>query len=198
MTTATALTIERFAELTDAYGGDIERWPEALRAPAQATLAGPEQDAADELLREASALDGALDIAFGAPQQPSEALLARVLADAAAAQAAFPPVQRPLDPRPLAPPRAARRRDRKGGARSGVERVRSVPLRSSSQETRRVASIFAVAAVAGLSMGLFVEPPVQATRAGGAKMAASNAPDDPMAALMLVEFDSGFEDFLDG
>lgn len=52
------LTLTRFAELADAYGGVISRWPEQHRDVAMAMAA---QAAAREILENASVLDGALD-----------------------------------------------------------------------------------------------------------------------------------------
>ncbi|TPG46521.1 hypothetical protein [Sphingomonas glacialis] len=52
------LTLARFQELADAYGGVVARWPEQHRDAAMALAAHP---AAREILDAASALDGALD-----------------------------------------------------------------------------------------------------------------------------------------
>lgn len=55
------MTLDRFSNLTDAYGADLRRWPEAERAGAKALLA---RDARAQLLRdEAVLLDGLLDAA---------------------------------------------------------------------------------------------------------------------------------------
>lgn len=76
------MSIERLKSLTEAYGADRRRWPEAERAAAEAALA---QDAvaADRLLREADAVDAVLD----ASPRPvvSTALRDRVLASALSA-----------------------------------------------------------------------------------------------------------------
>lgn len=76
------MSIERLKSLTEAYGADGRRWPEAERAAAEAALA---QDAvaADRLLREADAVDAVLD----ASPRPvvSTALRDRVLASALSA-----------------------------------------------------------------------------------------------------------------
>lgn len=194
MKTATAMTIARFAELAEAYGGDIEAWPEADRAAAHLTAAGSEQVAAKALLSEASALDDALALALGPASAPSEELMARVLKDAAATQETFSSAA----PSTATPRSAAGRRDRRAGPRSGAGRSRSVHGRPSAGQTRRVASIFATAAVAGFAMGLFIAPAIKASSAGGANVGASGRGADPMTDLMLVEFDGGFEDFLDG
>jgi hypothetical protein len=73
----------RFAALLDAYGADPARWPEDERAAALALLA----ESADARARQhdAATLDAALDAA--PPAQPSDLLLARVLAAAPGAPA---------------------------------------------------------------------------------------------------------------
>lgn len=55
------MTLERFSNLTEAYGADLRRWPQGERAAAEALLAC---DARAQLLRdEADVLDGLLDAA---------------------------------------------------------------------------------------------------------------------------------------
>lgn len=72
------MTIERFAALVDAYGGDRRRWPAAEQDAALALLANDPR--ARALLAEARALDDALD---GEPAPAlSPALRATVLAAA--------------------------------------------------------------------------------------------------------------------
>lgn len=73
------LTLTRFQELADAYGGVMARWPEQHRAAAVALAAHP---AAREILDAASALDDSLD-AWRVPP-PSLLLRDRVLARAPA------------------------------------------------------------------------------------------------------------------
>lgn len=75
----TAMTIEDFEERAMAYGAKIDGWPEEDQAPARALLAG--SAAARTMLEEAASLDAMLDLWEG--PQPSNALLSRVLADAA-------------------------------------------------------------------------------------------------------------------
>ncbi len=70
-----ALNIEAFAQLADAYGGDLQRWPEHQQAEARALLA--RSDAAQALLREAAGLDAALGGPSPAPSL--QALRARIL-----------------------------------------------------------------------------------------------------------------------
>jgi hypothetical protein len=70
-----ALNIEAFAQLADAYGGDLQRWPEHHRAEALALLT--RSDAAQALLREAAGLDAALGEPSPAPSL--QALRARIL-----------------------------------------------------------------------------------------------------------------------
>lgn len=77
------MTLEQFEELAMAYGGTIARWPEHERAAAQQMLLA--SDAARAMLAEASALDATLDL-WEAPA-PSQALMARVLTDAATVSA---------------------------------------------------------------------------------------------------------------
>lgn len=54
------MTPERFAQLTDAYGGNLQRWPSAERSGAQALLDTGDRGALAALQR-ASWLDGQLD-----------------------------------------------------------------------------------------------------------------------------------------
>jgi hypothetical protein len=69
------LTPARFAELADAYGGVLARWPEQVRAEAMALALLPEMRA---ILAEAGQLDAQLDLWRVAA--PSPALRERVLA----------------------------------------------------------------------------------------------------------------------
>lgn len=70
-----ALALDRFTELADAYGGDLQRWPTELRAAAAQLLA--QNDEAQAILQAAAALDDAL----GKPSPASElsAVRARIL-----------------------------------------------------------------------------------------------------------------------
>jgi hypothetical protein len=71
----TAMTLERLAQLLDAYGGEPVHWPERERAAAlQLIAAEPE---AQRLQRAALELDGMLDMPE--PAEASPALRARVL-----------------------------------------------------------------------------------------------------------------------
>jgi hypothetical protein len=71
-----ALTMDRLAQLLDAYGGEPARWPEHERSAAlQLIEASPEAAA---LQRSALELDGALDLDV-LPDVESSALRARVL-----------------------------------------------------------------------------------------------------------------------
>jgi hypothetical protein len=69
------LTPDRFAELADAYGGVVARWPEEVRAEAMEMARLPEMQA---ILASASQLDARLDLWRGTA--PSQALHGRVLA----------------------------------------------------------------------------------------------------------------------
>lgn len=69
------MDMKRFAELADAYGGDIERWPATERPAAQA-LAGSNPDAA-AVLAEARRLDAIL--ADADQVAPSDLLARRIL-----------------------------------------------------------------------------------------------------------------------
>lgn len=71
------LTLERFRDLADAYGGVVERWPEEYRAAAAQIAAHPEASA---ILGKALALDEALD-AWLVPS-PSARLRDRVASSA--------------------------------------------------------------------------------------------------------------------
>lgn len=73
-----ALTLERFSALAEAYGGELERWPTALRPAASVLLA--DNPAAQGILDEARALDRMLEAA-PPPQAPPE-LMAAILEDA--------------------------------------------------------------------------------------------------------------------
>lgn len=76
-TSTPGMSLKRFAELAEAYGGDFERWPEAERFAAIA-LAGRSGEARS-LLADAHGLDYLLS-RFGAPPAPSDALVERVSA----------------------------------------------------------------------------------------------------------------------
>lgn len=71
------MSLERFAELAEAYGGDFERWPEEERFAA-VSLAGRSEEARS-LLADAHELDYLLS-RFGTPPAPSDALVERVTA----------------------------------------------------------------------------------------------------------------------
>jgi len=73
------MTETRFEELAAAYGADVSRWPNEEQAGARALLETSAQ--AQTALADAKALDAALDL-WDAPQ-PSDALMARILGDAA-------------------------------------------------------------------------------------------------------------------
>lgn len=75
------MNLERFTELLDAYGADLDRWPASEQAAATALLT----DRADarEAQRRAAAVDTLL-LRTGLPEiQPSDALRQRVLAQVA-------------------------------------------------------------------------------------------------------------------
>ncbi len=71
------MSLERFAELAEAYGGDFQRWPEAERFAAIA-LAGRSEEAR-ALLADAHGLDYLL-ARFGTPPAPTDALVERIAA----------------------------------------------------------------------------------------------------------------------
>ena len=71
------MSLERFAELAEAYGGDFERWPEAERFAA-ISLAGRSEEARS-LLADAHGLDYLLE-RFGIPPAPTDALVERIAA----------------------------------------------------------------------------------------------------------------------
>lgn len=73
------MTLERFEELAEAYGGDTARWPAADREAAAALMAAQPEIARAALAR-ADALDAVLDAWRPAPV--SADLLERVLAQA--------------------------------------------------------------------------------------------------------------------
>lgn len=82
------LTLKRFKALTDSYGADPERWPEAMRLDAEALLRASAE--ARRVLAQARALDEAIDAsstreeALRWPPGQDEAALARLRARVAA------------------------------------------------------------------------------------------------------------------
>jgi len=73
------MTVERFADLAEIYGGDVARWPEAEREIARALLAA-QPVRLEALLADAARLDRLLDLA---PAQSADAaLLGRLIAAA--------------------------------------------------------------------------------------------------------------------
>jgi hypothetical protein len=75
-TPTTAVTLERLAQLLEAYGGEPARWPEAERASALQLVAAEPEAAA--LQRAALQLDGALELHV-LPDVADARLRARVL-----------------------------------------------------------------------------------------------------------------------
>jgi len=73
------MTLERFEDLAQTYGGEIARWPEGEREAARALLA---ENAArlSPVLAEAAQLDRLLDLAPA--QRPDAALIGRLIAAA--------------------------------------------------------------------------------------------------------------------
>ena len=80
------MTFERFDELASTYGATMDLWPTDEQAAAK-SLASTSTEAQEALARE-RALDEAMD-AWEAPA-PSDALMARILGDAAEVSAATP------------------------------------------------------------------------------------------------------------
>lgn len=78
------LTLERFRELADAYGGVVARWPEQHR---QAAMRLASQPAAVDILEQASAFDEVLD-AWRVPA-PSDSLRRHLVAVAPAPRGRF-------------------------------------------------------------------------------------------------------------
>lgn len=73
------MTLERFADLAEIYGGDIARWPEAERETAR-TLLAAQPVRLEAVLADAARLDRLLDLA---PAQSADAaLLGRLIAAA--------------------------------------------------------------------------------------------------------------------
>ncbi|QIH09760.1 MULTISPECIES: hypothetical protein [unclassified Pseudomonas] len=79
------MTPERFAQLADAYGSDLRRWPEAERSAARRLLDTGHPDAL-QALQQANWLDGRLD-SYQVPE-PSHALIRHIVASASAQQRA--------------------------------------------------------------------------------------------------------------
>ncbi len=77
--TERSITEQRFAELADSYGGDLQRWPAAERAAARQLL--DSSPSAQRVLQHAAALDATLH-ALPAPPPPSARLRTRLLAAA--------------------------------------------------------------------------------------------------------------------
>lgn len=81
------MSLERFEDLAEIYGGDIARWPEGEREAARALLA-VEAERLAPVLAAAAQLDRLLDLA---PAQSADAaLLGRLIAAAPRAAAAGP------------------------------------------------------------------------------------------------------------
>ena len=73
------MDIQRFEQLSAAYGADLRRWPEAEREAAASLVAG-EPEASAAVLREADGLDGLLDTSR--PPVPSAFLREAVIRSA--------------------------------------------------------------------------------------------------------------------
>jgi len=93
------MTMTDFEERAMAYGGNIDGWPDADQAAARALLA--DSLAARVALEEARSLDAMLDL--WEDPQPSNALLGRVLADAATVAGEAQAVRRAVAARPEQP-----------------------------------------------------------------------------------------------
>ena len=70
MTEMHTMNPDRFAELADAFGGELSRWPSEEQARAQAFVKA-EPELAQALLEEAAALDALLDLDALAPPSPA-------------------------------------------------------------------------------------------------------------------------------
>ena len=73
------MSVERFADLAQVYGGDVARWPEAERETARALLAS-QPARLEAVLAQAARLDRLLDLAPA--QSVDAALLGRLIAAA--------------------------------------------------------------------------------------------------------------------
>lgn len=73
------MSVERFADLAEVYGGDVARWPEAERETARALLAS-QPVRLETVLAQATRLDRLLDLAPA--QSVDSALLGRLIAAA--------------------------------------------------------------------------------------------------------------------
>jgi hypothetical protein len=73
------MSVERFVDLADVYGGDVARWPEAERETARALLAS-QPARLEVVLAQAARLDRLLDLAPA--QAVDSALLGRLIAAA--------------------------------------------------------------------------------------------------------------------
>ena len=73
------MSLERFEDLAEIYGGDIARWPEGQREAARALLA-VEPERLAPVLAAASQLDRLLDLAPA--QRPDAALIGRLISAA--------------------------------------------------------------------------------------------------------------------
>lgn len=105
------MDLKTFDALAELHGGDLAAWPPGAQAPARALLA--RSAAARAALERAAALDAALADLAAFPEPPaSDALMARILADADAALAAqgggAPAAAAPSPITLQTPPRAAR------------------------------------------------------------------------------------------
>lgn len=88
VSSSAGMSLERFAELAEAYGGEIDRWPEGERFAAL-SLAGRSEEART-LLADAHGLDFLLS-RIDTPPNPSPALRGRVASLEAQAGRAAPP-----------------------------------------------------------------------------------------------------------
>ncbi|MDE0334580.1 MAG: hypothetical protein OXI64_06440 [Defluviicoccus sp.] len=178
---ASGMSLGRFAELVQAYGGDFERWPEADRYSG-ISLAGRSEEART-LLAEAHGLDYLLS-RFGAPPPPSDALVERVTAlerDSASAVEISSPAGRTL--------------------------FRA--MRSNALTVSVVLNLFLAAALGGVWIGSGSSPGTASEVAYGPGDVQATLPDEDEAALgeelgtpvpvdpNFVEFDSDASDDFD-
>lgn len=148
---APMMTLDRFAQLISAYGADAGRWPNDERAGAHALLAHSAE--AQAMLETERALDVLLDAV--PPPQPSASLQARIMAGVPA----------------RAPAAAAR------PAETGLRGVFAGAVGAVMPEVWRPASVFGMAAVLGIVLGLNMMGPLSRAMT----TAAITAQDDVLA-----------------
>lgn len=202
------MSLEKLEDLTARFGGDLSAWPAPERtAAAQLAETDP---AAAEILRDAAALDALLKEIGDAPAdgphspwaaEPSLALQARVLEDAAAASSSLQSGWGGAEADNRLGARSASGSAAAGGSWFGGL-ADALGLRP---DGGLLAGGLGLAAAAGLALGLMT-PPQADSALGGMVVAALTAAEepsaaeenDPIGALFGQGFDDDFDDGFGG